>query len=148
MMIKKFKLAMLVILPLILGSLGSYGQGARLKITDIQIAENSGRYERYADKEANLSSDVPITVLMFRENNVSYYTNFLFTQRGRKLRLKISDYVIYNDEKISGQTQKLKQRITEDLDDERMVGVREETLTYDAELENGIRVVFRFEVLY
>jgi hypothetical protein len=144
---KTFKLA-LIVFSLTLFSFNASGQGAKLLLTDIQIAENAGRYERYADKEANLFSDVPITILLYRENNVSYYASYLFTQRGRKLKLKISDYIVYRDKKIPGETQVFKQKIHDDLEDERMVGVRDEEMVYDEAMDGKIRVVYRIEVLY
>ena len=143
-----FKLALTLFSLCLLFSISAFGQGARLLLTDIQIAENSGRYERYADKEANLFSDVPVTILLYRENDVSYYASYLFTQRGKKLKLKISDYIVYQDKKIPGEVQVFKQKIHDDLDDERMVGVRDEEMVFNEEMDARIRVVYRIEVLY
>lgn len=142
------KLALFTILLFGVSFLDAQAQGAKLLVTDIQIANNAGRYEKYADKEANLSSDIPITLLIYRENNVSYYATFLFTQRGKKLRLKISDYLTYNDQKVNGESHWVKHKISNRIDDERMAGVRDEEIVYDEAMDGKVRIVFRYEVLY
>jgi hypothetical protein len=145
--IKKTASFVLVFFSILLMASGLRAQ-AKLLITDVRIAKGDSNYETYSNKSANIASDVPVTVLLFRENNVSYYACFHYTQRGRKLKLTIEDYVMYGDEKIRTDKQVVKQRMDDDLDTERMMGVTEEEIVYNPDVGNKLRVIYRFELDY
>ena len=121
---------------------------SKLLLTDVKIARGDGRYENYSDKTANLASDIPVTILLYRDNDISYYASFIYTQRGKKLKLAVQDYVVYGDEKIMTKKQVIRQRMDEDLDMERMMGFTEEEIVYNPDLGNKLRVIYRFELLY
>ncbi len=121
---------------------------AKLLITDVRIAKGDSHYDTYSNKSANIASDVPVTVLLYRENNVSYYACFHYTQRGRKLKLTIEDYVMYGDERVKTDKQVVKQRMDDDLDTERMIGYTEEEIVYNPDVGNKLRVIYRFELNY
>jgi hypothetical protein len=120
----------------------------KLLITDVRIARGDGKYDYYSNKSANMASDVPVTVLLYRENNVSYYSTFVYTQRGRRLKLVVQNYVMYGDDKVKGDKQVIRQKMDADLDTERMMGFTEEEIVYQPDLENKLRVIYRFELLY
>jgi hypothetical protein len=120
----------------------------KLLITDVRIARGDGKYDYYSNKSANMASDVPVTVLLYRENNVSYYSTFVYTQRGRRLKLVVQNYVMYGDEKVKGDKQVIRQKMGADLDTERMMGFTEEEIVYQPDLGNKLRVIYRFELLY
>jgi len=137
-----------ILIFLILCMAGIAHAQTKLLITDVRIARGDGSYQTYSNKSANMASDVPVTVLLYRENNVSYYACFLYTQRGRKLKLTIQDYVLYGDEKVKSDKQVVRQRMDHDLDNERMMGFTEEEIVYNPDLGNKLRIIYRFELLY
>ncbi|MEJ2005169.1 MAG: hypothetical protein P8X57_09440 [Cyclobacteriaceae bacterium] len=121
---------------------------SKLMITDVRIAQDNGNYQTYSNKSANMASDVPITVLLYRDNNISYYACFHYTQRGKKLKLTVQDHVVYGDEKIKTDKQVVRQRMDDDLDTERMIGYTEEEIVYNEDLGSKLRVIYRFELHY
>ena len=145
-MIKYFKIILFTAFILISGS--ALNAQSKLLITDVKIGKGDSKFENYSDKTANLASDIPVTILLYRENNVSYYSCFLYTQRGRRLKLVVQDYVLYGDEKINTDRQVIRQRMDATIDTERMMGVTEEQVLYNKDSGAKLRVIYRFELLY
>jgi hypothetical protein len=138
-----------VFLTLIILSAATLAANAqyKLKLTDLQIkTEEAGKYEKYADKEANMTSDLPINLLLFKNNDVSYYTCFFLAERGKKFRLVSQEYVMHNGTKYKGERQVIKYKIEKDRNG-RLVGVSEQDITYNKNLNRTIHVVFRYELL-
>ncbi|MCA6078567.1 hypothetical protein LDX50_27080 [Fulvivirga sp. 1062] len=121
---------------------------SKLLITDVKIARGDGKYENYSDKVANMASDIPVTIMLYRENDVSYYACFLYTQRGKKLKLKVQDYVLYGESRVNTKKQVIRQRMGSKFETERMMGVTEEEVIYNKDLGNKLRIIYRFELLY
>ncbi len=121
---------------------------SKLLITDVKIARGDGKFENYSDKVANMASDIPVSILLYRENDVSYYACFLYTQRGKKLKLRVQDYVVYGDSRVSTKKQVIRQRMGDLLETERMMGVTEEQVIYNKSLGNKLRIIYRFELIY
>jgi hypothetical protein len=119
----------------------------KLVLSEVQIrTKETGKFEKFADKVANMTSDMPIRILIYKNSDVSYYACFHLTERGRRFRLINHDYLIHNDDPIKGEPQKIKYKHTEGVKG-RIAGVSEQNITFNPGLNYGIQVVYRFDLL-
>lgn len=118
-----------------------------LLLTDIQIAAAGERFGKYADKTANLASDLPATVLLYKDNHLSYYACFELVQRGKKMKLRMQDYVVYDGNEHRGEKTVVKRKMKSKVLD-RIAGVSEQKIVYNDALELAISVIYRYEVLF
>lgn len=119
----------------------------KLLLTEVQIkTEAMEKFERFADKQANIASDLPISIPLYKDNELTYYTCFHLTERGKKYRLVNHDYVVYNDERHKGKRQVLKYKKQDNIRG-RITGVSEQDIEFNPELGRSIRMVYRFELV-
>ncbi len=129
----------------------SFGTNAvaqnKLLITDIQIKSNEmNKFERFADKEANVASDLPVTIALFKDRNLTYYSCFHLTERGKKYRVVNHDFVVHNGERFKGDKQTLKYKKTAGVRG-RISGISEQQIVFDKDLERSIQLIYRFEII-
>ncbi len=119
----------------------------KLVLTDLQIrTEATDSFEKFADKQANLASDLPVTVALYKDKDLTYYTCFHLTERGKKFRLVNHDFVVYNDKRIKGERQVLKYKKTEGVRG-RITGLSEQNIEFNPSLGRSIQVIYRFELV-
>ena len=104
------------------------------------------KFERFADKQANVASDLPVTITLYKDQYMTYYTCFHMTERGKKYRLVNHDYIIYNGERYKGEKQVLKYKKTEGIRG-RISGVSEQNITFNKDLDRSVQMVYRFELV-
>lgn len=119
----------------------------KLVLSEVQIRTREvGKFEKYADKEGNMTSDLPVRILLYKDNDVSYYACFHLVERGRRFRLVNHDYLIHNETQYKGERQKIKYKHTEGVNG-RIAGVSEQDITFNPDLNYGIQVIYRFELV-
>ncbi len=136
----------LLLTVIVFGSCQVMGQN-KLLITEIQIkSETMNKFERFTDKEANVSSDLPVSIALFKDQDITYYACFVLKERGNKFRLVNQDFVMYEDDKEKGDRQVLKYKKTEGVRG-RITGTSEQSITFDDDLGRTINMVYRFEIV-